>query len=143
LTPESHLYDMPTIQTREFAAIGRRMLDDFAPFEKVAASGLSGNDLICFLQGLRTPLRHLLDLAQLFQGLFLLKQTASLRGAVLRQLITLLEYETRMRLQKSGHVVNLTTSLVSEPTKEGKNQSINHEQIIAHYCFNIPDDRKV
>ena len=24
------------------------MLDDFAPFEKVAASGLSGNDLICF-----------------------------------------------------------------------------------------------
>src|SRR5580704_14378262 len=25
------------------------MLDDFAPFEKVAASGLSDNDLICFL----------------------------------------------------------------------------------------------
>lgn len=59
---------LPTIQTREFAAIGRRMLDDFAPFEKVAESGLSCNDLICFIQGLRTPLRHLLDLAQLFQG---------------------------------------------------------------------------
>jgi hypothetical protein len=71
------------------------MLDDFAPFEKVAASGLSSNDLICFLQGLRTPLRHLLDMAQLFQGLFLLKQTASLRSAVLRQLIALLEYETK------------------------------------------------
>jgi inhibitor of KinA sporulation pathway (predicted exonuclease) len=32
--------------------------------------------------GLRSPLRNLLDLAQLFQGLLLLKQTASLRKAV-------------------------------------------------------------
>jgi hypothetical protein len=67
----------------------------FRAIRKVAASGLSSNDLICFLQGLRTPLRHLLDMAQLFEGLFLLKQTASLRSAVLRQLIALLEYETK------------------------------------------------
>src|SRR5258706_459070 len=36
----------------------------------------------------------------------------------------------RMRLQKSGHVVNLTTSLVSEPTKEGKNQSIMNKLLL-------------
>jgi hypothetical protein len=75
------VYDMPTIQTHEFAGLLGEGLDDFAPLEKVprflprflifsrATICLSGNDLICFLQGL--PRRTRLLLTTPYSSLYL------------------------------------------------------------------------
>jgi inhibitor of KinA sporulation pathway (predicted exonuclease) len=75
------------IQTaRTFPEVLASLTEEFSPSKALCCSWGGGDaGLIaaaCQQHGLRTPLRNLLDLAQLFQGLLLLKQTASLRNAV-------------------------------------------------------------
>lgn len=68
-----------------FPEVITSLTTQFAPSDALCCTW--GNDAVpiaatCHEHGLRMPLRNLLDLAQLFQGLFLLKQAASLRAAV-------------------------------------------------------------
>ena len=70
---------------RPFPEVITSLNKEFAPSEALCCTW--GNDAVpisatCQEHGLRMPLRSLLDLAEFFQSLFLLKQAASLRGAV-------------------------------------------------------------
>jgi inhibitor of KinA sporulation pathway (predicted exonuclease) len=70
---------------RPFPEVLAALTDEFSPSRALCCTWGNDAGLIaaaCQSQGLRTPLRYLLDLAHLFQGLFLLKQTPGLRSAV-------------------------------------------------------------
>jgi inhibitor of KinA sporulation pathway (predicted exonuclease) len=69
---------------RSFPEVIASLTQEFSPAEALCCTWGNDAGLIastCQAHGLKTPLRYLLDLAQLFQGLFLLRQTASLRSA--------------------------------------------------------------
>jgi inhibitor of KinA sporulation pathway (predicted exonuclease) len=70
---------------RPFPEVLASLTEEFSPSKALCCTwgkdaGLIGSSWQA--QGLKTPLRYLLDLARLFEGLFLLKQTAGLRSAV-------------------------------------------------------------
>jgi inhibitor of KinA sporulation pathway (predicted exonuclease) len=70
---------------RSFPEVIASLTQEFSPAKALCCTWGNDAGLIaasCQAHGLRTPLRYLLDLAHLFQGLFLLTQTASLRSAV-------------------------------------------------------------
>jgi inhibitor of KinA sporulation pathway (predicted exonuclease) len=70
---------------RPFPEVLKSLAEEFSPSKALCCTWGDDAALIaaaCRSYGLRTPLRNLLDLADLFQSLFLLKQTPSLRNAV-------------------------------------------------------------
>jgi inhibitor of KinA sporulation pathway (predicted exonuclease) len=70
---------------RPFPDVIGSLAEEFSPSTALCCTWGNDGGLVaasCRDHGLRSPLRNLLDLAQLFQGLLLLKQTASLRKAV-------------------------------------------------------------
>jgi inhibitor of KinA sporulation pathway (predicted exonuclease) len=70
---------------RPFPEVLASLTEEFSPSKALCCTWGNDAGLIastCQAHGLKTPLRYLLDLARLFEGLFLLKQTASLRSAV-------------------------------------------------------------
>jgi inhibitor of KinA sporulation pathway (predicted exonuclease) len=72
-------------QARSFPTVLDSLTEQFAPSRALCCTWGDDASLIaaaCQGHGLKTPLRNLLDLSQLFQGLFLLKQRASLQSAV-------------------------------------------------------------
>jgi inhibitor of KinA sporulation pathway (predicted exonuclease) len=70
---------------RPFPEVLASLTEEFSPSRALCCTWGNDGGLIaasCREHGLRSPLRNLLDLAQLLQGLLLLKQTPSLRKAV-------------------------------------------------------------
>jgi inhibitor of KinA sporulation pathway (predicted exonuclease) len=70
---------------RPFSEVIAAVTQEFSPARTLSCAWGNDAGLIaaaCQEHGLKTPLRYRLDLSQLFQGLFLLRQTPSLRDAV-------------------------------------------------------------
>jgi len=70
---------------RPFPEVLASLTEEFSPSRALCCTWGNDAGLIaaaCQSNGLKTPLRYLLDLAHLFQGLFLLKQTPGLGDAV-------------------------------------------------------------
>jgi inhibitor of KinA sporulation pathway (predicted exonuclease) len=70
---------------RPFPEVITSLTEEFSPAKALCCTWGNDAGLIasaCQAHGLKTPLRYLLDLAQLLQGLFLLKDTPSLQHAI-------------------------------------------------------------
>jgi inhibitor of KinA sporulation pathway (predicted exonuclease) len=70
---------------RSFPEVIADLTEAFEPKTKLCGTWRDDASVIastCRMQGLRSPLRYLLDVEHLFQGAFLLKQQVSLQGAV-------------------------------------------------------------